>query len=72
MSFTNNGHMYFIVGSYPSTGVYDLSTSLKGSLEHLEGVVAGSLEALLARLPVEDIPDVIDIGGLAVLVLQEF
>ena len=61
----------FIFGSHPSTGFRGLSSALKGSLEDLEGVLAGPLEAVLGGLPVNNVPDVLDIGRLAILVLRE-
>lgn len=42
---------------------------LEGSLEGLEGVLAGSREARFSCLPVDDIPDVLDVGSLAVEIL---
>lgn len=40
-----------------------------GRLEDGKGIVTAALESLLCRLPVDDLPDVLDVGGLAVLVL---
>lgn len=40
-----------------------------GGLEHTERVGARSKVALLSRLPVDDIPDVLHIRSLAILVL---
>lgn len=44
--------------------------SLDGCLEHAERVCARSQVTLLRSLPVDDVPDVLDIGSLAVLVLE--
>ena len=44
--------------------------SLDRCLEHAERVCARSQVTLLRSLPVDDVPDVLDIGSLAVLVLE--
>lgn len=42
---------------------------LDGSPEDLESILASANEAGLASLPVDDLPDVVDVSGLAVEVL---
>lgn len=39
-------------------------------LEDLEGILPSACVALLGRLPVDDIPNVVDIGGLAIEILE--
>ena len=44
--------------------------SLDGCLEHAERVCARSQVTLLRSLPVDDVPNVLDVGSLTVLVLE--
>ena len=39
-------------------------------LEHLEGILAGPLEALLGGLPVDDVPDVLHVSSFSVQILD--
>jgi hypothetical protein len=48
---------------------YSFISSLQRGLENLEGVISVSLEALLSSLPVDDLPDVLHVGSLAIKVL---
>ena len=43
---------------------------LQGCPENLEGIFTRSLVSLLGGLPVDDFPNVLDIGGLSVEVLH--
>lgn len=42
---------------------------LNRSLEDLESILSTTMEASLGRLPVDNLPDVLDIGSLAVEIL---
>lgn len=44
---------------------------LDGSLEHFERVITAIDKATLSCLPVDDLPDVVDVGGLSIEVLQQ-
>lgn len=60
----------FARGKLPWFSRSDEETNyLHGGLEDLESVVAAALESSFRRLPVEYLPDVVDVGSLAVQVL---
>lgn len=62
----------FFIGLFISVILWQMTKSIKsnGSFESLEYVLAAADEATLGRLPVDDLPDVFNVGCLAVEVLH--
>lgn len=45
---------------------------LDGGAEDFEGVLAGAGESSLSSLPVDDVPDVVNVSSLAVEILSQY